>query len=608
MSTTISKKHFKWMRALAIVAIVCTFSLFTFIMVESSLDTQTSAALTQQFYDLFRPTYDNIEKEPDVIKARSMSLKILDYASGEPLYVGQSWQLSVTFGPTGAEPEPYHFVIEEENSTPTISIDENNVLTIIGYADEEAAKVYAVLDSDESVRTTSINLYAHSPSPIDKNTIQSIDLRKSKATETIGTAENPLIAGGRAYFYINDGDVRSSFFFYESSDESVVKVTSSGSVFAIGPGTATIRMWSDYKDISWEYTYDVHVDPAPTTPDDPSVPDDPNEPVYIIPEEIFVPETIYIALGETYSYSVLNVSYFPQNASKGIEVTAEDNEFARHLPSGIVPQSAGTYTITVHSIYDPSVSKEVTVVISRPDATYIDILTDSSVSIYDGIRLNSFVGPKYAEGTVIWSVVNGNGTIDENGKLQPKRIGTVVVRATLAENPAIYTEKELTVQIFDDFASFVRKIMGHCLLFAVLGFGYTACFYFLSKRKYLAPAYATVASIASAGFSEFLQMFAEGRSFLAIDVMVDSIGSVLGIGIGMAIIGIVCGVWRAISGKSFHKIALAYRSLNFTNMFKSNETINMLFSADVYNRDPNQHKIDTSSDNPQEQSELPADD
>ena len=55
MSTTISRKHYTWMRALGITAMVCVFLLFTFIMVESSLDTNTSAALTQNFYDLFRP-------------------------------------------------------------------------------------------------------------------------------------------------------------------------------------------------------------------------------------------------------------------------------------------------------------------------------------------------------------------------------------------------------------------------------------------------------------------------------------------------------------------------------------------------------------------------
>ena len=239
----------------------------------------------------------------------------------------------------------------------------------------------------------------------------------------------------------------------------------------------------------------------------------------------------------------------------------------------------------VVSEYDDSVSFTIIVNVHTPAVEYIDILTDSNVSIYGGIRLKAYVGPKYADDEIVWSVVNGNGIIDEEGKLQPKRLGTVVIRATSVENPNIYTEKTLKVEVFDDFATFVRKIMGHFSLFAVLGFGFLGVFYFLAKRKYLAPLFAVLAGVGSALFSEFLQMFAEGRFAHMIDVMVDSLGATFGIGIGMVLIGVVCGVWRALSYDSFRKLAVAYRSLNFMNIFRSKATLNMLFSADVYKRE-----------------------
>ena len=62
MSTTISKKHYLWMRALGITAIVCVFLLFTFIMFESSLDSSTSSALTQKFYDLSALSTSKLKK------------------------------------------------------------------------------------------------------------------------------------------------------------------------------------------------------------------------------------------------------------------------------------------------------------------------------------------------------------------------------------------------------------------------------------------------------------------------------------------------------------------------------------------------------------------
>ena len=118
MSTTISRKHYAWMRALGITAMVCVFLLFTFIMVESSLDTATSAAFTQNFYDLFRPVYDQVEEEPDAIYVRGLSLSAPGYISTNRLFPGDSVQLNVNYQPSDADPEAYYFDFVDQDGNP----------------------------------------------------------------------------------------------------------------------------------------------------------------------------------------------------------------------------------------------------------------------------------------------------------------------------------------------------------------------------------------------------------------------------------------------------------------------------------------------------------
>lgn len=606
MSTTISKKHFKWMRAFGIFALVCTILVFLFVTVESSLSTEKSAQISSLVSNLFRPAYDTIDTTPDVIKVRALTINALGYKTGDAYFVGDQYQLTVDFSPKGAEPESYHFEVEEADETKTVEIDENGLLTIVAMGKADT-KVYAVLDSDPSVKSRALRFRAHGTTRPNEDTEYVHDLRRE--SETVGTEENPLVVGQKATFYLTDDTgARAGLFFYESSNTNVAKTTSAN-VYAVGEGTATIRAWFEYKGMSWEYFYEVHVKEAPPVTPDPDNPDNPNPPApeVIIPEAIFANASIHVEVGEHFYFRDLDLSFFPADSVKDVEITASTDEYAENKENWLTARDAGTYTLTISSLYDPSISTTVTVVITRPEVEYIDINTDSTVSIYDNAKLNAYVGPKYADDEIVWTVVKGKATIDEDGKLQPEMLGHVTVRATSVANPEVYTEKTFKVSLFSDFASFARKIMGHFLIFAVLGLGFMATYYFLAKRKYLAPLFALLSGFGTACLSELLQKFAEGRFSTMTDVMLDTMGVMTGMGFGMIVVGIVCGLWRAISDKSFHKIALAYRSLNFTNMFKSNETINMLFSADVYNRDPNQHKIDTSPDNPQEQSELPAD-
>lgn len=604
MSTTISRKHYAWMRALGITAIVCVFLLFTFIMVESSLDSSKSAAFTQNFYDLFRPVYEQVEEEPDAITVRGLTLSAPGYKSTNRLFPGDSVQLKVNYQPSGADPEAYYFDFVDQDGNPipenerTATIDENGLVTFTDISTLQGVKIRAYLVSNPEIYSNIITLYSYGIERPTEDTEFTFSLVDSKG-EVYGTEENPLTVGRRMYLTINNNDYRCSLFDVTSSDDSIAEYKG-GVIVATGVGTATFTATLDLGDLHWQYTFDVVTKAKPSSGGGGSTdkPDDDIIDAIIVPETITGPTTIDIMVGDVVDISTCNLVFYPDDCVKTVATIPNENDAARVTEHGVVGKDTGTIEMKVVSEYDDSVSFTIIVNVHTPAVEHIDILTDSNVSIYGGIRLKAYVGPKYADDEVVWSVVNGNGIIDEEGKLQPKRLGTVVIRATSVENPNIYTEKTLKVEVFDDFATFVRKIMGHFSLFAVLGLGFLGVFYFLAKRKYLAPLFAMLAGVGSALFSEFLQMFAEGRFAHMIDVMVDSLGATFGIGIGMVLIGVVCGVWRALSYDSFRKLAVAYRSLNFMNIFRSKATLNMLFSADVYKRETAENSPAESTPSP----------
>lgn len=592
MSTTISRKHYSWMRALGITAIVCVFLLFTFIMVESSLDSGTSSALTQKFYDFFRPVYDQVEEEPDTIYVRGLTLSAPGYKSTDRLFPGDSVQLEVNYQPSGADPEAYYFDFVDQDGNPipveerTATIDENGLVTFTDISTLQGVKIRAYLVSNPEIYSNIITLYSYGIERPTEDTKFTFALVDSKGEE-IGTVENPLTVGRRMYLTINNGDYRCSLFDVTSSDVSIAEYKGGVIVATGGDGTATFTATLVLGDLQWEYHFNV-VTKAKTPSGGGGSNDTPDDDIIdaiIVPETITGPATIDIFAGDIVDITKCGLVFSPEGCATDVATIPNENDSAQVTEHGVIGIDAGTIEMKVVSEYDDSVSFTMIVNVHTPAVEYIDILTNGNVSIYDGIRLKAYVGPRYADDEVVWSVVNGNGVIDEEGKLQPKRLGTVVIRATSVENPNIYTEKTLDVEVFDDFATFVRKIMGHFSLFAVLGLGFLGVFYFLAKRKYLAPLFAVLAGVGSALFSEFLQMFAEGRFAHMIDVMVDSFGAIFGIGIGMVLIGVVCGVWRALSYDSFRKLAVAYRSLNFMNIFRSKATLNMLFSADVYTRE-----------------------
>lgn len=110
-------------------------------------------------------------------------------------------------------------------------------------------------------------------------------------------------------------------------------------------------------------------------------------------------------------------------------------------------------------------------------------------------------------------------------------------------NFSIIAKQVINEKNFDSFASFMRKAAGHMGLFlvtAISGFVFFYLFLEDSKHRFLYAVLFTLGfGILFAGISEFIQYFVPSRSGEIADVGIDTIGTVLGIGLSSAVTALI---------------------------------------------------------------------
>lgn len=134
----------------------------------------------------------------------------------------------------------------------------------------------------------------------------------------------------------------------------------------------------------------------------------------------------------------------------------------------------------------------------------------------------------------IWTSSNNKVATVKNGRVIGHTFGTVTITATAKHN------ENLSIQYsFKTVASFeywVRKILGHFLLFAILAFFAKQVYFRLAKVtlknkiSLFAIIFTIVAGIITASMGEVLQLdaFAVERNFSFIDILIDFLGYLFG--------------------------------------------------------------------------------
>lgn len=110
----------------------------------------------------------------------------------------------------------------------------------------------------------------------------------------------------------------------------------------------------------------------------------------------------------------------------------------------ITAVEAGTVTITV-SLEGTELKQEITVTISRPDPTSVNIIGEGDILIGETLELTGTVSPAKASQTLTWtSSDNQIATVDNNGKVTGVAAGEVTITATSVKSSV---KGEVTVKV-----------------------------------------------------------------------------------------------------------------------------------------------------------------
>lgn len=234
--------------------------------------------------------------------------------------------------------------------------------------------------------------------------------------------------------------------------------------------------------------------------------------------------------------------------------------------------TTGEAEVTITSRMDPSISITLTICVYIDEPTKLQIIT-SDITVVDRLYSLKTIGDEFYVDNVTYEVVKGKAQLDGN-KFRPTRLGKLVIRATYDDDPSLYTDITLNVKLFDTFAAFVRKALGHFSLFAVLGFGYTYVFLFLFKRKWVSAPLALPTGLLLAMASEGLQLTAEGRYGSWTDVGVDFVGFAIGIAVALLLFGAI--YLFALIFKGNKKLISALSAVNAKTLFLPSKRANAL--------------------------------
>ena len=166
---------------------------------------------------------------------------------------------------------------------------------------------------------------------------------------------------------------------------------------------------------------------------------------------------------------------------------------------------------------------------------------DEEVSVGDTIYISAIFSPDNTTNLYI-DVISSDAAVlaaqieGRTGKITAKKEGTATITVSSAANPElsetlvfeVMPKKAIDGENYVDFASFIRKSIGHFLLFGVSAIFTTWAFYFILnkviKKKWFIVLVSGLFGIAVASVTEMIQLFIPLRSGTWIDVGINILG------------------------------------------------------------------------------------
>ncbi len=220
----------------------------------------------------------------------------------------------------------------------------------------------------------------------------------------------------------------------------------------------------------------------------------------------------------------------------------------------------GTFSLDIVPIFDTvePVRLDVTVKESIPRSIIIsnyDKVAMAALTVENTLGVRFDADTTSYNSSIKWSIISGNeyATIEEDtGVIHPIFPGNIRVRAE-SEYYGLSDEADIEIQFYANRLGFVKKVIGHFMLYLVLGY---AAYVFL---RYIMPsglssAITTVLfTLLFAIGTEYLQTMADSRGAKPFDMMLNFSGALTGILVAILLIGI-CNLVSSVKNKKAAKI------------------------------------------------------
>ena len=449
------RRTFNILRFIAILAMVLTLFATTFMLIQSSLSGEQSSAVSGAISG-DRSKEVVVEAEQKDIPTKKLVLTQAVGYNNEPI------KPNITYVPSESTDreiiwsiKDYWYPLNEHKDETLATIDEKGYVT---FYHTGSITLVATLKSNPKV-TASCVVFSNGPSP--------------KHITSLTPVQKEFYQGEYSNFYLKDQDgniVRPRDYTISYLHGNIIQLDSfKYEALNIGKETITFA----HKDLKEPISFEIEVKENPNfipiqkLKGNPKLINENNE--YRIK-----PYTRFSA------YDL--VSTEPEKAiDTGIFTFTLEQEKGKKIlknnDSDFISQDVGTAKLKITSKIDPSKSVTISIIVYIDPPEAIDIIPSSNIIIVDGLySLKTFGDNGYYVDDVTYEVIEGRATFTGN-KFRAKSLGRLVIRATYNEDPSLYTEIEIDVKLFKTFGQFIRKILGHLLLFQPLGlaFGLSIC-------------------------------------------------------------------------------------------------------------------------------------
>lgn len=516
-------KYFKRLNRLATVAVYLTTILLTYLLLSSFISGAVSGSDTQKVMGLLLTFFGQDETK--------ISAKI-EKGENDYFYDGDEAKITVTI------PQKKAYTLTYESSDESIAtVSSTGTVKFISMGNASVTVTATAKEGDATFDCT-VNVSSKGKNPLGGKGDLSLKTDSPKVGEKSG-------------FLVNDGKTVAGVAKYTSLDESKVKIIDNEAYF-IKDGTATIR--GTFEDGSYK---DFVITVAKNS-----------EAIYL--EDISFSKTTTYLSGEKVSVNDFITAYIPSNALKKLTVTSSDENIVAVSNGNLVMKDRGEAIITFTSVFDENFVRKAVITVEKITPTSAKITAADTVMLNSTIKLTVEHSPVSYPDDATWTVVSGFGKIVDGNNLKAEFFGKIKVRYESKLNPELSGEKVISVKLYDDFYSFVRKILGHFSLFALLGLGIWGSCFLLTNPPYSAVIAPGLCFILAA-LCEMFQAFTPGRYFTIGDVFVNFFGTLTGMLIGIILVVIFCVIFRLVSKESFEKLKNAYSWITVKTVFFKNK-------------------------------------